>query len=455
VKPLVPAPVLAALAALAAACQAEPYVAGALIELNDNGAWSWFMDERAIVHDGKLVVGSVRAVADFDTGRSDADWGNVEVAAYDLETGEIGRRVLFRRFEQDDHNNPSFLPRQDGGLLAIYTKHRQNQYIYVQRAEPGDPLDWSEPDILHTPKARAGAHYATYSNLFRLPDGRIVNFYRGFDQDPNLMYSDDEGATWHYGGRLMRGKDGYSPYLKYCQDRTGAVHFVATEDHPRNFDNSLYHGVIAGDELRASDGAVLATLSHDTSAALTAWDFTRVFAGDPDNVAWMNDIELDADDRPVIVFSVQKDGRDLTFGHGGLDLRYHHARWDGQRWHSREIAHAGERLYPIEDDYAGLAAIDPRDTRQVYISTNADPVGGGPLISGSDDLRHYELFRGVTPDGGDTWDWTPITRDSTVDNLRPLVPRWDDERTALVWMRGAYHRNRGSWTTAVVALILE
>ena len=45
-----------------------------MIRLNDNGAWSWFMDERAIVHDGKLIVGSVRAVGDFKNDR-DADWG--------------------------------------------------------------------------------------------------------------------------------------------------------------------------------------------------------------------------------------------------------------------------------------------------------------------------------------------------------------------------------------------
>lgn len=32
------------------------------------GAWSWFMDERAIVNDGKLIVGSVRAVGSFRCG---------------------------------------------------------------------------------------------------------------------------------------------------------------------------------------------------------------------------------------------------------------------------------------------------------------------------------------------------------------------------------------------------
>jgi hypothetical protein len=437
-----------------AACHAEPYVAGSPISLNDNGAWSWFMDERAVVHAGKLVVGSVRAVGDFETGRSDAGWGNVEVAVLDLESRAVDTRVLFRRFEQDDHDNPSFLPLADGGLLAVYTKHRQDQNIYVQRAAPGDPLRWSAPSVVQTPRAAVGPHYATYSNLFRLPSGRIANFYRGFQQDPNYMYSDDEGETWRYGGRLMHGRTGYSPYLKYCQDRSGAVHFVATEDHPATYPNSLYHGVFADGELRLSDGTVVGTVTGDTSVELATWDFTRVFAGDPDNVAWMTDLELDADDRPVVAFSVQKDGRGARYGEAGHDLRYRYARWDGAAWRWHEIAYAGERLYPNEDDYSGLATLDPRDTRVVYISTNADPVDGAPLFSLSDGVRHYELFRGVTADGGASWDWEPLTMNSTDDNLRPLVPRWDDERTALVWMRGRYVHNRGEWTTAVVALLL-
>jgi hypothetical protein len=39
--------------------------------------------------------------------------------------------------------------------------------------------------------------------------------------------------------------------------------------------------------------------------------------------------------------------------------------------------------------------------------------------------------------------------------MRPLVPRWDDERTALVWMRGTYLQNRGEWTTAVMGMLLD
>jgi hypothetical protein len=79
---------------------------------------------------------------------------------------------------------------------------------------------------------------------------------------------------------------------------------------------------------------------------------------------------------------------------------------------------------------------------------------GKPLVSKADGKRHHELFRGETVDGGATWNWTPITANSTVDNLRPIVPNWDDSRTALVWMRGRYRNNHGEWTTAVVATIL-
>src|SRR6195256_2343283 len=84
------------------------YVAGKGIQLNDNGAGSWVMAERAIGDAGKLIVGSVRAVGDYRNDR-DPDWGNVEVSVYDLASGKTGRTVLHRHLQQDDHDNPAFL----------------------------------------------------------------------------------------------------------------------------------------------------------------------------------------------------------------------------------------------------------------------------------------------------------------------------------------------------------
>jgi hypothetical protein len=118
------------------------------------------------------------------------------------------------------------------------------------------------------------------------------------------------------------------------------------------------------------------------------------------------------------------------------------------------MAYAGTRLYPGEDDYTGLVALDPNDPDVVYISTDAHPATGAPLVSSADHRRHHELFRGTTRDSGASWRWEPVTANSSVDNLRPVVPKWNDKRMALVWMRGAYKNNHGEWTTAVVASIL-
>lgn len=433
------------------------YVAGSLVQLNDNGAWSWFMDERVIVDRGKLIVGSVRSLGDFDATQNRPDWGNVEISVYDIETGRADRVVLDRHFEQDDHDAPAFMVLPDGRYLAVYSKHAVERKVYYRFSRPGDPLTWSDAQVFETPgkdKDFAGDN-VTYSNLIRMPDGRIYNFFRGISHDPNYMVSDDDGRSWRYGGHILRGKGGYSPYLKYAFDNQRTIHFIATEDHPRNYDNSIYHGFLRDGEIHASDGSVIAKLSTATEAPLASWDLTKVFQGDPDSVAWTVDIELDDQDRPYIAFSVQKDGRGLPPRQGGMDLRYYYGRWDGSKWHVHEMAYAGTRLYPYEDDYSGLVALDPQDPNTVFISTDADPLTGKPLTSVADGKRHYELFRGATTDGGAHWRWQPVTANSTVDNLRPLVPKWKDARTALVWMRGpSYTHNHGEWTTGVVALIL-
>src|SRR5438034_9406661 len=117
------------------------YVAGHLIQLNDNGAWSWFMDERAIVDDGQLILGSVRAVGDYRNDR-DPDWGNVEVSVYDLASGIARHTVLHRHLQQDDHASPAFLALPDGRYLAMYSQHGVERRIYYRLSEAAHLLRW-------------------------------------------------------------------------------------------------------------------------------------------------------------------------------------------------------------------------------------------------------------------------------------------------------------------------
>src|SRR5881396_1898990 len=149
------------------------YIAGSLIKLNDNGAWSWFMDPRVIVDDGKLIVGSVRAVGAEAANTSDPRWGNVEIEVYDIQTGKVDTTVLHPHFQQDDHNAPAFLVRPDGRYLAIYSKHAVERKVYFRISEPHNPLAWGPASILETPGrdvVYAGDN-DTYSNPFRMPDG--------------------------------------------------------------------------------------------------------------------------------------------------------------------------------------------------------------------------------------------------------------------------------------------
>ncbi len=77
------------------------------------------MDPRVIVDEGKLIVGSVRAVGSLQANISDPRSGNIEISVYDLRTGQTDTTVLHHRLEQDDHNVPAFLVRPGGRYLAM------------------------------------------------------------------------------------------------------------------------------------------------------------------------------------------------------------------------------------------------------------------------------------------------------------------------------------------------
>jgi hypothetical protein len=50
--------------------------------------------------------------------------------------------------------------------------------------------------------------------------------------------------------------------------------------------------------------------------------------------------------------------------------------------------------------------------------------------------------------------WTAVTKDSTADNIRPIVPIWKNKRYALLWLRGAY-RTYTDYDLAVVGFIAK
>lgn len=417
------------------------------ILFNDNGVWCWFQDERAIVHNGKLIVGSVADASGTDGAARN---GNVEVVEYDIAAeGPAIRIVLHANYQADDHAAPAFLALPDNRILTMYSKHGSDNLIrYRITTHPNDATGW---DSEMTISRDAGV---TYSNVYRLStenggSGRIYNFYRGEDYNPNFVTSDNNGQTWTYGlpgvstdGRLIAiGSGGTRPYVKYASNHVDKIHFITTEGHPRDYNNSIYYGYLYRGNLYAADGTWL----HDTAdGGIAPQSLEKIYQGGVNNVAWTTDMDLDAYGNPYFAFSVQMN-QDM------YDLRYGYARWDGSQWHVHEMAYAGSALYSAESDYPGLVALDPNNPNIVYISADVHPVTGQPLISSADGLRHYELFRGTTADMGATWQWGSITKNSTQDNIRPIIPEWDGG-TILLWCRGTYW-SYTNWDMDIVGLI--
>lgn len=418
-------------------------VRGNLIQFNDNGAWCWYQDERAVVDtvSGRLVVGSI--ANNRGVGGSVRD-GDVDVVFFDLQS-EGSQRILLAKgnsnfYGSDDHNAPAFLIRPDGKYLAFYAGHNSNynSYYRIYDAEgwgPQQVFDWSR-------QRPGGVNFqTTYSNLFYLSaEGRTYNVARGNNKSPNIMISSDMGNTWQYGGQLtMNANIGYvNGYLKYWSNGVDRIDFVCTEYHPRDYPTSLYHGYIKDGKSYKSDGTLVDDNILDVLNVPTPVDFTRVLAdstilhGDTLRRCWNIDVQRYNDGTIATLVSARANNN--VGGSSSLinpDHDFVYCRYDSSKWTSTYLGKAGPKLYASEQDYTGLGALCPNDPNTIYVSTPYDPRENA-------NLGVHEIFKGVTTDQGATWTWTPITRNSVRDNLRPIVPAWDKSNTALLWWRGTY-----------------
>ncbi|ACQ80554.1 conserved hypothetical protein [Beutenbergia cavernae DSM 12333] len=399
--------------------------------LNDNGAWCWYQDERALVDPvaNTLLVGSVAAPEGPDGARRA---GNIELSVTDLATGASDVAVLHANLEADDHDTAALLIRPDGRYLAMYTRHKSDDLTRWRiSTRPHDASAW-EPERTFDWSELTGGRGVTYSNVHRLAaEGRTYAFARAINDDPSILVSDDDGDTWSYGGKLFtRPKVGYvNGYTRYASNGVDRIDVITTDHHPRDYDNSIYHGYVSGGRLHDSSGAVVGPPVRSPDA-VSQVELTTVLATGTEvggarlTHCWTTDLRRDdASGRIAAVLSARADDSPLD------DRRLVYAAFDGETWRVHPLARAGRALLDHEQDYTGLAAVDPYDLDSVYVSTPIDPSSG-------DALAHHEIFHGRTADGGASWAWEAVTSGSSVDNLRPIVAPGDPGTLALLWFRG-------------------
>ncbi len=417
-----------------------------------NGGWSWFQDERVIVDGDKALVATVAGAK-----RDGAKPGDIQVTTFDIAKKTSAVTTLHDKLRDSDIAAPAIVRLADGRYLAAFTAGKDKTMRFRVSEKPGDASAWKPEKKLELKGD------TSYANLAVEPgkDGRVFNFYRGEDGLPHAMTAAAAGEDFTaapaflgwtrksptFDEKKSTRPDEPRPYLRYAS-RGGVVHFIATEDHPRSYDTSIWHGYIRGTALHDSAGTVL---DDDVlkGEPIELTKLTRVFEGKKDSVPWTVDIDLDAEGKPFVAFVVQKDGKDRASKKtpGGDDHRFHFARFDGKAWTDSEIAYAGRRLYKQEENFTGLVALVPKNPDVVFISTNVDPATGDKPKG----EQHFELYRGASQDRGKTWKWTALTKDSGTENIRPVVPEWAGG-TLVMWLRGSY-KSIGSFDLDVVGMI--
>lgn len=432
-------------------------VNGNMIQFNDNGFWCWYQDERALIDTdmGKLIVGS--DASGLGTGGSDRN-GHIDAVIYDFNSG-ISNRYELAQMGCDDHNAPGFVIRPDGKYLAMYSAHYD---YYKNRYRIFDGENWSSEDSYDWTLREGGTNYTiAYNNVYYLSaEDRMYDFSRANNRSPNFIISDDWGDSWIFGGQLTtNSSDSYNKgYYKYWSNGIDRIDFLFTEQHPRDTLTSIYHGYMEDGKLYDSFDNIVDEDIYDDSFIPGFWNFTLVFANgtvigqDTLKRCWQSDL-MRYDDGTVAAIISARTNQFFSNGYNtqpiaDADHAFVYCRFDGDEWNYTYLCKAGKKFYESEEDYVGLGALCPNDPNKIYVSTPFSP------IDTSLSLGTREIWMGVTSDDGASWNWSPITEKSTKDNIRPIVPEWDENNTALLWCRGSYTTAQG-FDAAIVGIFVS
>lgn len=408
----------------------------------EDGGWCWYQDPRAIIHNGRLFMGTVKGNGS----------GPALVGIYDLaEQKPLGTVLMQDQFDRDDHNAPVFYARPDGSVLATYAKHHRNPFHYSRISDPSDPLKWSE-EFKHERTSPKQGDKVTYMNLYELKnEGKLYNFYRGINFNPSFVTSSDHGKTWtdpvHFFKNEVGGR--HRPYARYVGNGVDTIGVSITDAHPRNYGNSLYYFEFRTGNFYNVDGTLIKNLKAD--GPLLPSETEKIYTGSetqkkPEgfesvpNAAWTSSVAFDSQGNPHIGYTLYL---------SNTDHRYRIASWNGRKWNDREVAFAGKCLYTKESSYTGLITLDPTDPTRVAISSDVDPNTGRDLGG-----KHEIYFAKVgAHDTVSSVRWKAVTSDSEYRNLRPILVSGEGYKV-LIWLNGPWNTYI-DYDVDVVGMVLE
>ncbi len=405
--------------------------------LTDDGAWCWFSDPRAIMADGYVISGWVKAN------------GTVEAVKFDPASESIRTAALYYRLEQDDHDNPAFTLNGKGEILAMYTRHGFKDLFINRSKEYRDDLVFSGAQLIHPVSREELKKFPketiTYANPVHLKEenNRIYCFGRWTGYKPNMMWSDDGGTTWSKSRVFITNypfDPNNRPYVKYFSDGESKIHIVFTDGHPRvEPTNSVYYAYYEKGAFYKASGEKICTMGQipfEPEEASMVYE-----ASETTGRAWIADVGQDRQGNPVILYTRSPD----ISNH-----EYWYARHTGNTWIDNKICNSG-KWFPQtpegekerEVHYFGGMTIHPDNGNIVYLSRQVDGV--------------FEIERWETDDMGNSWTKEAITERSDYDNVRPYMPRGlrGGSSEIVLWMENQKYIHYTDYKTSIKYSIRE
>lgn len=390
-----------------------------------DGGWIWFGGPNAVTYGG-ASDNDYTAVGYID------GTGDVEIRVVTNATQQTTDAVLLRNaWQSDDHNQPTLLVRSsDRRLLVVYSQHSSNTIrmrLSVSSVDD-DPLleDGFGTDTGFS--AQLGATAYSYPSLLEY-DGTLYLVVRSTSRQTGrwsyATATDTAGAlpSWSTLTHFFQSGSGYVRVALDSDD--GVFHFVVSNSSPNIATTHLGHMKWDRTTWMQSDGTTIGGATPHNLA-----DATSVYNAQN---SWMYDMVVDGSGNPVIGF----------YSYEGGEHHARYAKWSGSAWSNHLIADTGEGIKTegftgIQGGYyPGGAAIDPTDVDVVY-------------VSGQTDTLVWEITKYVTADSGATWTPTTITANSTVKNVRPIVPANRHANCRALWMKGTYD-DYTDWSTGISA----
>ncbi len=284
------------------------YTPGNNTVVTNNGGWNWYVepsgthiqpgDELANLFESGVY--SSNGGYEFTEDKTYMGWvedgGDIVVSSLDHNTGEHKRVVIHEKLESDDHNNPAVIVLPDGRIMAVYSMHTNEPYMYYRVTKnPEDISEWHPEQFYYCLTEVENATYnATYPSVFVVHDdcgieGNDVIYmgWRGVHWKPTLAkfsVPDENGVMETIMGQTQFANTTYKgsskndggasdgsrrPYTKYDYDvERNKIYMTFTATHPDNdVRNHIYYVEldIADQNLYTASGRLLQPLPFENS----------------------------------------------------------------------------------------------------------------------------------------------------------------------------------------------